>query len=93
MTGCIGPVSSLEKKSACVSESVVGIGNTCAWRLGGVDHNTAAAFYFDVSNAVRECVLRGSRAELVMVVAAVVFAGMHACLWDERGRRGMRDGI
>lgn len=48
--GCIGLVSSLEKKTANVSENIIGIGGTSAWNIGGIDKNTTLAFYFDIVN-------------------------------------------
>lgn len=48
--GAIGPVSSLNKKGNSVAEKEIGVGETCAWRLGGVDPNTSVAFFFDVVN-------------------------------------------
>ncbi len=50
VSGAIGPVASLNKRSANVSELEVGTGGTNSWSLGGVDPNTTVAIYFDVSN-------------------------------------------
>ena len=50
VSGCIGLVSSLEKKTANVSETIIGIGNTSAWNIGGIDKNSSLAFYFDIVN-------------------------------------------
>jgi protein transport protein SEC23 len=50
ISGCIGKVSSLDRKHACVADTEVGVGNTCAWRLGGVDPNTTLALYFQIAN-------------------------------------------
>jgi protein transport protein SEC23 len=50
VSGAIGPVTSLHKASANVSEITVGVGGTNAWSLGGADPNTTVAIYFDVSN-------------------------------------------
>jgi len=50
--GVIGPVASLAKNSPSVSQEMeVGIGNTCAWRLCGLDEQTTVAAYFEIVNA------------------------------------------
>lgn len=48
--GAIGPVVSLDRKSSCIAESEIGVGNTCAWKIGGMDHNTTVALYFEMAN-------------------------------------------
>ncbi|KAL8486931.1 hypothetical protein ACS0TY_023574 [Phlomoides rotata] len=48
--GIIGPCSSLEKKSHVVANSVIGQGNTKAWKLCGLDKNTCLTVFFDVSS-------------------------------------------
>jgi protein transport protein SEC23 len=49
VAGSIGPITSLNKPGANVSELEVGKGGTNAWGLGGCDPNTTIAIYFDVS--------------------------------------------
>ncbi len=50
VSGAIGPCASLNKAGSNVSETVVGVGGTNAWSLGGIDSNTTIAVYFDVTN-------------------------------------------
>jgi len=51
LAGAIGSVSSLKKASPqSVAETEVGVGGTSAWHLGGVDHGTSVAFFFEVTN-------------------------------------------
>lgn len=51
IAGVIGPVASLAKASPSVSQEMeVGIGNTCAWRLCGLDEQTTIAAYFEIVN-------------------------------------------
>jgi len=50
VSGAIGPVTSLNKRSTCVSDLEIGKGGTSAWGLGGADPNTTIAVYFDVTN-------------------------------------------
>lgn len=51
VSGCVGHVSPIEgKKTASVSDNVIGIGGTVAWNIGGIDKNTSLAFYFDIIN-------------------------------------------
>lgn len=49
MAGAIGPLASLEKKNAHVSEQALGEGGTTAWKLCSLDAHTSAAIYIDVS--------------------------------------------
>jgi protein transport protein SEC23 len=48
--GAIGGVTGLDRKHSCISEFEVGVGGTCAWRLGGADPNTTVALMLDVVN-------------------------------------------
>jgi len=48
--GAIGLLSGSAKTSPCVSETEIGIGNTCSWRVCGLDPSTTFAFYFEVVN-------------------------------------------
>lgn len=50
ISGAIGPVSSLKKKSSNVSDIVIGVGGTSAWSLGSIDQSTTIAIYYDVTN-------------------------------------------
>ena len=65
--GAIGPCSSLEKKAPHVSEKELGIGNTCAWALGGVDPSTTLSFFFDVTAQQASQVQEGKCAYLQFV--------------------------
>uniref|UniRef100_F6I1E4 Protein transport protein SEC23 n=1 Tax=Vitis vinifera TaxID=29760 RepID=F6I1E4_VITVI len=46
--GIIGPCASLEKKGPLCSDTVVGQGNTSAWKLCGLDKDTSLCLIFDV---------------------------------------------
>ena len=48
--GAIGNVTSLDRKSASVSETELGVGGTCAWTLGGLDANSTLSLYFEIVN-------------------------------------------
>jgi len=50
VAGCIGPVTSMAEKSACVAEREMGIGGTCKWNIGGMDDNTNLTFIFEVAD-------------------------------------------
>lgn len=50
VSGAIGPVVSLGKKSPNVSDLEVGRGGTNAWSMGGIDPGTTVAVYFDITN-------------------------------------------
>ncbi|KAI3894855.1 hypothetical protein MKW92_006488 [Papaver armeniacum] len=46
--GIIGPCSSLEKKTPLSSETVIGQGNTSAWKMCGLDKATSLCLIFDI---------------------------------------------
>lgn len=48
--GALGPCESLRKASPAVSETDVGQGHTCAWKMCCADGSTTLAFIFEVAN-------------------------------------------
>ncbi|MCO5577964.1 hypothetical protein L7F22_031801 [Adiantum nelumboides] len=46
--GIIGPCASLNKKGLCSSDTVIGQGNTTAWKLSGLDKSTNLSLFFEV---------------------------------------------
>ncbi|KAL1992541.1 hypothetical protein VTN49DRAFT_4573 [Thermomyces lanuginosus] len=50
VTGLIGHAISLNKKSSNVGETECGIGNTCAWKMCGIDPASSYAIYFEIAN-------------------------------------------
>uniref|UniRef100_A0A7S1BQW7 Protein transport protein SEC23 n=1 Tax=Corethron hystrix TaxID=216773 RepID=A0A7S1BQW7_9STRA len=51
VAGAIGPCSSLQKAGPNVADTVIGIGGTNAWAMGGIMPNTTVAVYFEITNA------------------------------------------
>ncbi|KAL7105980.1 hypothetical protein ACP275_07G082400 [Erythranthe tilingii] len=49
--GIIGPCTSLEKKGPAVANTVIGQGNTTAWKMCGLDRSTCLTIFFDVSSS------------------------------------------
>ncbi|EPS72601.1 hypothetical protein M569_02145 [Genlisea aurea] len=49
--GIIGPCTSLEKKGPAVASTVIGQGNTTAWKMCSLDKNTCLTVFFDVSSS------------------------------------------
>jgi protein transport protein SEC23 len=49
LTGLIGHAISLNKKSASVSETECGIGNTCSWKMAGIDPGSSYAIFFEIA--------------------------------------------
>lgn len=49
--GIIGPCTSLEKKGPAVASTVIGQGNTTAWKLCGLDKSTCLTVFFDISSS------------------------------------------
>ncbi|CAH9147874.1 unnamed protein product [Cuscuta epithymum] len=47
--GVIGPCASLEKKGPLCSETVIGQGNTTAWKMCGLDKTTSLCLLFEIS--------------------------------------------
>lgn len=50
VTGLIGHAVSLNKKSSSVGETECGIGNTCAWKMCGIDPSSSYGVYFEIAN-------------------------------------------
>ncbi|KAF2325738.1 hypothetical protein GH714_034596 [Hevea brasiliensis] len=51
--GIIGPCTSMEKKGPNVADTVVGEGNTTAWKMCGLDKSTCLTVLFDLSSSER----------------------------------------
>ncbi|KAH7431830.1 hypothetical protein KP509_08G068800 [Ceratopteris richardii] len=49
--GIIGPCASLEKKGPSCSETVIGQGNTSAWKMCGLDNSTSLTIFFDIATS------------------------------------------
>ncbi|KAG2133378.1 hypothetical protein BD769DRAFT_1446300 [Suillus cothurnatus] len=49
------------KKSACVGETEIGIGQTSAWRINSITPRTSAAIYFEVVTPAGQALSPGSR--------------------------------
>ncbi|KAI6023081.1 hypothetical protein BKA83DRAFT_4608234 [Pisolithus microcarpus] len=60
VSGLIGHVISAGKKSACVGETEIGIGQTSAWRLNAITPRTSTAVYFEVATLARQALQPGS---------------------------------
>ncbi|KAJ5342691.1 hypothetical protein N7541_011815 [Penicillium brevicompactum] len=50
VTGLIGHAISLNKKSSSIGETECGIGNTCAWKMCGIDPSSSYGVYFEIAN-------------------------------------------
>ena len=50
VTGLIGHAVSMNKKSASVGETECGIGNTCAWKMSGIDPAASYGIYFEIAS-------------------------------------------
>ncbi|KAI9806019.1 MAG: GTPase-activating protein S23 [Piccolia ochrophora] len=49
VTGLIGHAVSMNKKSASVGETECGIGNTCSWKMCGIDPTASYGIYFEIA--------------------------------------------
>lgn len=61
VSGLIGHAVSANKKSACVGETEIGIGQTSAWRLCLLTPRTSAGVYFEVATPAGQPLAPGSR--------------------------------
>ncbi|KAJ2643173.1 GTPase-activating protein S23, partial [Coemansia sp. RSA 1694] len=59
--GMIGPGISANKKTAIVSDTEIGIGNTSAWKLAAVSPSTTVGIYFEVANQQSQALQPGSK--------------------------------
>lgn len=50
VTGLIGHAISLNKKSSSVGETECGLGNTCSWKMCGIDPTASYGIYFEIAN-------------------------------------------
>ena len=61
VSGMIGHGISAAKKSACVGETEIGIGQTSAWKINSITPRTAEAVYFEVVTPAGQPLQPGSR--------------------------------
>lgn len=47
--GILGPCASLDKKGLLSSETIIGQGNTTAWKMCGLDKSTTLCLFFDIA--------------------------------------------
>ncbi|KAD5803714.1 hypothetical protein E3N88_15074 [Mikania micrantha] len=52
--GIIGPCTSLDKKGPAVASTIIGQGNTTAWKLCGLDKDTCLTVFFDISSSDKD---------------------------------------
>ncbi|XP_043709542.1 protein transport protein SEC23-like [Telopea speciosissima] len=64
--GIIGPCSSLEKKGPSCADTVIGQGNTTAWKMCGLDKRTCLTVFFDISPSDRSNPQGGLNPQLYM---------------------------
>ncbi|KIY72708.1 hypothetical protein CYLTODRAFT_417712 [Cylindrobasidium torrendii FP15055 ss-10] len=61
VSGMIGHAISAGKKSGCVGETEIGIGQTSAWKINALTPHTSTAVYFEVVNPAGQPLSPGSR--------------------------------
>jgi len=49
VTGLIGHAISINKKSSSVGETECGIGNTCSWKMCGINPSSSYGIYFEIA--------------------------------------------
>ncbi|XP_014250798.1 protein transport protein Sec23A [Cimex lectularius] len=59
--GAIGPCVSLNTKGPCVSETDIGLGGTCQWKMCTFNQNTTCALFFDIVNQHSAPIPQGGR--------------------------------
>jgi len=65
--GAIGHCASRNKKTSSVAETEIGIGQTSAWKLGGLDSATTVGLYFEVVNQHSNPIPPGQRGMVQLV--------------------------
>ncbi|KAJ2006702.1 GTPase-activating protein S23 [Coemansia thaxteri] len=65
--GLIGPGISAGKKTAIVSDTEIGVGNTSAWRIAAMAPSTTVGIYFEVANQQSQALQPGSRGLVQLV--------------------------
>jgi protein transport protein SEC23 len=61
VSGAIAHLISAGKKSPCVGETEIGIGQTSAWKMNSISHRTSIAVYFEVVTPSGQSLAPGSR--------------------------------
>lgn len=61
VSGLIGHAVSAQKKSACVGETEIGIGQTSAWKVAALSPKSSTAVYFEVVTPAGQPLQSGSR--------------------------------
>lgn len=61
VSGAIGPCISMHVKSGSVSDTEIGLGNTCQWKFCGMNPNTTVGVYFEVVNQHNAPIPQGAR--------------------------------
>lgn len=74
MSGLIGHAVSANKKSPCVGETEIGIGQTSAWKIPTLNARTSEAVYFEVVTPAGQPLQAGSRG-LIQFVTHYQHAG------------------
>nr|XP_039259214.1 protein transport protein Sec23A-like [Styela clava] len=75
VSGIIGPCTSLNVKSPCVSENEIGIGGTSQWKLCGLDSSTTLAIYFEIVNQHNTPIPQGGRGTVQFITNYIHSSG------------------
>ncbi|KAG1675309.1 hypothetical protein FOA52_015983 [Chlamydomonas sp. UWO 241] len=54
VSGCLGPVARVDKKSAHIADNEVGVGGTTVWKLCGLDTETSLAVVLEVTASSKD---------------------------------------
>eukprot|EP01089_Gocevia_fonbrunei_P021955 TRINITY_DN8693_c0_g1_i1.p1 TRINITY_DN8693_c0_g1~~TRINITY_DN8693_c0_g1_i1.p1 ORF type:complete len:746 (+),score=179.00 TRINITY_DN8693_c0_g1_i1:39-2276(+) len=61
VAGAIGHLASLQKKTAYVAETEIGVGGTSVWKMCGTDPGSTVAIYFEIVNQHSNPIPQGQR--------------------------------
>lgn len=67
ISGLIGHAVSANKKSGCVGETEIGIGQTSAWKICSITPKTTVGVYFEIATPAGQQVAAGSRGMIQFV--------------------------
>ncbi|XP_019161856.1 PREDICTED: uncharacterized protein LOC109158402 [Ipomoea nil] len=62
--GIIWPCTTLEKKGPAIANTVIGEGNTIAWKICGLDKTTCFTIFFDISSSEKSDPSGGTNSQL-----------------------------
>ena len=80
VSGAIGPCVSLGVKGQSVSDTEIGLGGTCQWKMCGLYPNTSLGVFFEVVNQV------GLDLAYIFIIQLGLFGEFMCCINNLRNK-------